>query len=69
MKQYPNAAGAVGAVSRLLNDEQGGETVEWPLMVGLVVLGFVVLWLTAGIEPSVGAVADAISRELGFVGG
>ncbi len=48
-------------------DEEGGEAVEWPLVVALVVIGLVGLWAALG--TAIGEVLTAITTELGLAVG
>ncbi|CRI64963.1 Flp/Fap pilin component (fragment) [Thiocapsa sp. KS1] len=52
----------IAILKKFWMDEEGGEAVEWPLVVALIVIGLVVLW--QGLGTAIGNVLQAIIDEL-----
>ncbi|MEA3274166.1 MAG: Flp family type IVb pilin [Pseudomonadota bacterium] len=49
-------------------NEEGGESVEWPLIVGLVTIGVIGLW--TALQTDIGNILSRMSTELqGVLGG
>jgi len=51
------------AVKRFLRDEQGTETVEWAIIIGIIAVGAIALMATIGtwVQDQFQALADAIT--------
>jgi len=53
----------IAMLKKFWMEEEGGEAVEWPLVVALVVIGLVAIW--ALLQTAIGNVLNAIIAELG----